>query len=67
MKAVRAYPPGTRNRWETMADYINTRVKSGNGVTPDDVLHKVKERQNTGVCLSFGSVFLSPSVSVHCV
>lgn len=49
VKAVRVYPPGTRQRWETIADYINSRIKSGNGVSPDDVLHRVKERQNTGM------------------
>jgi hypothetical protein len=48
VKAVRVYPPGTRQRWETIAEYINSRVKAGSGVSADDVLKKVKEQQNTG-------------------
>lgn len=46
VKAVKIYPPGTVNRWNTIADYLNQHSNMCNSYINKDIIEKVKKLQS---------------------
>ena len=46
VKAVKIYPPGTVNRWNTIAEYLNQHSTFCNSYVSKDIIEKVKKLQS---------------------